>query len=165
MADPFKAAVGRNMRTTKKSDAQGDYYDVNVSGGGGDAPVPGYEDAPPTVLDPQRDYGPPLPPGSVGYGDEEGPIQADDDSNEMDEYGEDPSGTYGLPGDIVAQEDPTLMERIRRWLGSQGADVQPASQDVSEGLNEALPRDLSGRDAVLKKRQQLKKLDEDTKDS
>ena len=94
MADPFKKAVGRVMRTDLKSDEAGPYYDVQVSGGGGVAPVSRGQDASPTVLDPERDYGPPLPPGSVGYGDEEGPDEEDfgvAEDDEPEEPGFDPN--------------------------------------------------------------------------
>jgi hypothetical protein len=166
VSDPFKKAVGRHMHTSKKRDPQGEYYDVSVSGGGGDAPVEQGSDAPPTVLDPESDYGPPLPPGSVGYGDEEGPIPPDDGTEGMSGDGDEMGMMHpmGGMGPMMAQNDvdPTLLQRVIQWLRSGGG--QPEGRDVSEGLNEALPRELSGRDAVLKRRERLKKMDEQTKE-
>ncbi len=158
MADPFKRAVSR---TLLKRDEQGPYYDVNVSGGGGDAPEPDVQEDAPTVLDMNQAYGPPLPPGSVGYGDEEGPIpdyEPDSDEDDM-------SSSMPLSGPVLAQnEDPTLLQRIRQWFTAPRGD-ESASRDVAEGINEALPSDLSGREAVLKKREQLRKLDRQTEET
>jgi len=65
----------------------------------------------------------------------------------------------GVVPENADQHDAGLMQAIRDWWTGKG---QPS--DVAEEANKKLPDMLSGRSAVLKKRQQLKDLDEQTKE-
>jgi hypothetical protein len=56
--------------------------------------------------------------------------------------------------------EPDFAEKVRGWWASLKA---PTTEEVLEGANEALPDSLSAREAVLKKRAQLQRLDEQTR--
>lgn len=61
-------------------------------------------------------------------------------------------------------EDPGIIEAVKRWFRAKpGQESQEAGQQVDEAANAALPESLSAREAVLKQRQRLKDLDEQTK--
>lgn len=61
-------------------------------------------------------------------------------------------------------EPPGLWDSIKRWhkAKSGSPEAEQATRDVAEAANALLPESLSGRSAVLKKRQQMKELDEQT---
>ena len=131
MADPFKKAVGRVMRTDLKSDEAGPYYDVQVSGGGGVAPVSRGQDASPTVLDPERDYGPPLPPGSTDERDDDGPEWAGTAGDEPDDLEED-DGAPPEPADPVMSRAAFEAARAARAAQFSAGEV-PADQGANFG--------------------------------
>lgn len=60
--------------------------------------------------------------------------------------------------------DPTRWEKLRRWFHAKDEEKQPASREVADEINAALPEELSAREAVLKKRKRLKQLDEETRE-
>jgi hypothetical protein len=62
-------------------------------------------------------------------------------------------------GAAAGQPPAGLWERFLRWLGAQGADAQPASRDVAEGINRALPDSVGGRAAVEKMRERQRAMD------
>lgn len=64
-------------------------------------------------------------------------------------------------GGEVPPPSPGFWAAMRNWMANQG---EPQSNAVAEEANKQLPRFLSGRDAVEKKRAQLKKIDADTKE-
>lgn len=78
-----------------------------------------------------------------------------------------PGGMMMQAGDTgqVPEITPGLMERFLTWLRSSGAASEPAGRDVAEGMNEALPRPLSGRDAVERRRRDLARMDAALKDT
>ncbi len=65
-------------------------------------------------------------------------------------------------GGVVPDRGSDFWGTIKQWMASPNDESK--SNSVAEEINKKLPRDLSGRDAVEKKRAQLKKLDEQTKE-
>jgi hypothetical protein len=57
--------------------------------------------------------------------------------------------------------DRGLLEKLMRWMQSQGQDVQPAAQDVNEGMMAALPDPLNATSAIEMDRDRKKRLIDD----
>jgi hypothetical protein len=57
--------------------------------------------------------------------------------------------------------DRGLLEKLMRWMQSQGQDVQPAAQEVNEGMMNALPDPLNATSAIEMDRDRKKRLIDD----
>jgi hypothetical protein len=54
--------------------------------------------------------------------------------------------------------DRGLLEKLMRWMQAQGQDVQPAAQDVNEGMMNALPDPVNATSAIEMDRDRKKRL-------
>ncbi len=59
--------------------------------------------------------------------------------------------------------DGGILGALRAWMASKRGDVD-AARNVDEAANAALPDVLSGREAVLRRRAALQRMDEHTRD-
>ena len=58
-----------------------------------------------------------------------------------------------------------LVQMVLEWLRTPREEAQPVSRDMAEEVNKMLPEEISGRDAVLKRRKHYADIDKMLEDA